>query len=322
MKNLNQLEREKKEVLLNMNKEEIIAYFNNIAKKQYRTLPKITKEGLSNFNSEEYLRLEKITNDSIKILDSKYKHIEAIAIISQYEELAKLYDESLNTGNILFLERIQFIIFHYIKTIEKDLDLLQEHLTLYYLRYFCKHEDVLNYLEIANLPDETLSEVKEVLFKEIRNPKYFETPVEFTFNSFIESIVKDLEETIQSFKQFKQMEEDPVEKLISKGYPEEVIEVYRLIYRTCGYGNILLELYEDLKLNPFEQGNKIIIEEYVSLVFEENISDLDSFEESLTDERDIRVFNCLKEGFSLDVPLYDFKEFKLILPEGVESEDE
>lgn len=52
------------------------------------------------------------------------------------------------------------------------------------------------------------------------------------------------------------------------------------------------------------------------------ISDLDSFEESLTDEKDIRIFNCLKEGFSSNVPKYDFKEFKLIIPEGVESEDE
>ena len=320
MKNINQLEKQRKEVLLNMNHEEIIAYFDNIVNTQFEYMPKITKEGITNFNIEEYLRLEEIIEDSTKTLNSKYNHIEVLAYISKFTKLSELYDENIDSGNVLFLERILFIIFHFVKSIEKDLNLLQEHLTLFYLRYFFKVHDVIDLLKIANVPEGTIETVHDSLKEE--NPEFFETAVEDTFNIFIESIVKDLEENIQSFKNVKQMEEDPVEKLSSKGYPEEVIEVYRLIYRTCGYGNILLELYEDLKLNPFEQGNKIVIEEYVSLVFEEDIDELGSFEESLTDERDIRIFNCLKEGFSSNVPKYDFKEFKLIVPEGVESDEE
>lgn len=314
MKNINQLENEKKEVLLNMNHEEIIAYFDNIVKKQYENYPKLTEEGFSNFNFREYLRLEEIIDESSKILNSKYNHIEILAYLSKLIELTDLYDENLKSGKELLFKIFLIDILNNVKAIESGLEFLQEHLTLYYLRYFFKIHDVIELLEIANVPEGVKEEV-HVLLKE-KNPKFFETPIEDTFNIFIESIVKKLDEDINKFKRYSKTELD-VER-----FEDSFKEIVENISYLIGYGNFLLEVYDDLKLNPFIQGNKIIIEEYVSLVFEENISDLDSFEESLTDEEDIRIFNCLKEGFSSDVPKYDFKEFKLIIPEGVESEDE
>ena len=314
MKNINQLENEKKEVLLNMNHEEIIAYFDNIVKKQYENYPKLTEEGFSNFNFREYLRLEEIIDESSKILNSKYNHIEILAYLSKLIELTDLYDENLKSGKELLFKIFLIDILNNVKAIESGLEFLQEHLTLYYLRYFFKIHDVIELLEIANVPEGVKEEV-HVLLKE-KNPKFFETPIEDTFNIFIESIVKKLDEDINKFKRYSKTELD-VER-----FEDSFKEIVENISYLIGYGNFLLEVYDDLKLNPFIQGNKIVIEEYVSLVFEENISDLDSFEESLTDEEDIRIFNCLKEGFSSDVPKYDFKEFKLIIPEGVESEDE
>ena len=314
MKNINQLENEKKEVLLNMNHEEIIAYFDNIVKKQYENYPKLTEEGFSNFNFREYLRLEEIIDESSKILNSKYNHVEILAYLSKLIELTDLYDENLKSGKELLFKIFLIDILNNVKAIESGLEFLQEHLTLYYLRYFFKIHDVIELLEIANVPEGVKEEV-HVLLKE-KNPELFETPIEDTFNIFIESIVKKLDEDINKFKRYSKTELD-VER-----FEDSFKEIVENISYLIGYGNFLLEVYDDLKLNPFIQGNKIIIEEYVSLVFEENISDLDSFEESLTDEEDIKVFNCLKEGFSSDVPKYDFKEFKLIIPEGVESEDE
>ena len=314
MKNINQLENEKKEVLLNMNHEEIIAYFDNIVKKQYENYPKLTEEGFSNFNFREYLRLEEIIDESSKILSSKYNHVEILAYLSKLIELTDLYDENLKSGKELLFKIFLIDILNNVKAIESGLEFLQEHLTLYYLRYFFKIHDVIELLEIANVPEGVKEEV-HVLLKE-KNPELFETPIEDTFNIFIESIVKKLDEDINKFKRYSKTELD-VER-----FEDSFKEIVENISYLIGYGNFLLEVYDDLKLNPFIQGNKIVIEEYVSLVFEENISDLDSFEESLTDEEDIKVFNCLKEGFSSDVPKYDFKEFKLIIPEGVESEDE
>jgi hypothetical protein len=314
MKNINQLENEKKEVLLNMNHEEIIAYFDNIVKKQYENYPKLTEEGFSNFNFREYLRLEEIIDESSKILSSKYNHVEILAYLSKLIELTDLYDENLKSGKELLFKIFLIDILNNVKAIESGLEFLQEHLTLYYLRYFFKIHDVIELLEIANVPEGVKEEV-HVLLKE-KNPELFETPIEDTFNIFIESIVKKLDEDINKFKRYSKTELD-VER-----FEDSFKEIVENISYLIGYGNFLLEVYDDLKLNPFIQGNKIVIEEYVSLVFEENISDLDSFEESLTDEEDIRIFNCLKEGFSSDVPKYDFKEFKLIIPEGVESEDE
>ena len=314
MKNINQLENEKKEVLLNMNHEEIIAYFDNIVKKQYENYTKLTAEGFSNFNFREYLRLEEIIDESSKILSSKYNHVEILAYLSKLIELTDLYDENLKSGKELLFKIFLIDILNNVKAIESGLEFLQEHLTLYYLRYFFKIHDVIELLEIANVPEGVKEEV-HVLLKE-KNPELFETPIEDTFNIFIESIVKKLDEDINKFKRYSKTELD-VER-----FEDSFKEIVENISYLIGYGNFLLDVYDDLKLNPFIQGNKIVIEEYVSLVFEENISDLDSFEESLTDEEDIRIFNCLKEGFSSDVPKYDFKEFKLIIPEGVESEDE
>lgn len=317
MKNVNQLERDKREVLLNMDKEEIIAYFDNISKKQIGTLPKITKEGITEFNYKEYDKLERILNESIKIIGSKYNNVKFLPVHSKFIELTEAYDENIVMGNVLFLERILFILYHYVKSIEKGLDSLEEHLTLFYLRYFFKVHDVIDLLEMANVPEETIETVQELLKEE--KPEFFNTPIELTYNIFIESIVKDLEENIEILKKYNNYEENPVELLTSKNYPEVIIEVHELIYSLLTYGNELIEYYEELKANPFSKGNEIVIEEYVSLVFNEDIDELGSFEESLTDEKDIRVFNCLKEGFSSDVPEYDFKEFKLILPERVEG---
>lgn len=320
MKNINQLERDKKEVLLNMNKDEIMAYFDNISKKQIATYPKITKEGITEFNYNEYKKLDEILDESIRIIGSKYNNIKFFPIHSKYIELNELYDENLIMGNVLFLERILFIVYHFVKSIQKDLYLLEEHLTLSYFRYFFKFHDIKEVLKIADVPEEQIKAIQDLFIKE--NPELFNTPIEDTFNIFIESIVEDLEENIELLKKYDNYEEDSLEalrNLTSKGYPEVIIEVHESIYNLIAYGNDLIELYEELKANPFSEGNEIIIEEYVNVVFDENISDLDSFEESLTDEKDIRIFNCLKEGFSSDVPKYDFKEFRIILPERDEE---
>lgn len=321
MKNVNQLEREKKEVLLNMTKEELIAYFDNLTKRQYENYPKLTKEGYEYNNLSDFFRIEEIVKDSTKILKEKYPKIEGLPYISKFLELSKLYDENLESGKVLLFKMFLMDILNSVRTIESNLYYLREHLTLYYLRYFNKRNDFIELLKIANVPEETIETVPDSLFNKSNNPKLYETPIEETYNIFIESIVKKLEESIDKFKKYNAVEVDN-DKLLAKPDEDPVKEIVESIDYLIIYGNILLDLYEDLKLNPFSEGNKIIIEEYLSLVFEEDIDELDSFKESLTDEKDIKVFNCLKEGFSSNVPKYDFKEFKLIIPEGVESEDE
>ena len=178
MKNINQLERDKKEVLLNMDKDEIMAYFENISKKQLKTYPKLTKEGVTSFNYVEYNRLESILNESNKILSSKYSNIEFLSILSKYVELNSVYDETLEEAKILYLTKNLTNLYYIVKGIEEGLSILQEHLTFYYFRYFYKFTDIIEILKIANLPEETISEVNESLLKEEYNPKIFKTPFE------------------------------------------------------------------------------------------------------------------------------------------------
>ena len=106
MKNVNQLEREKKEVLLNMTKEELIAYFDNLTKRQYENYPKLTKEGYEYNNLSEFFRIEEIVKDSTKILKEKYPKIEGLPYISKFLELSKLYDENLESGKVLLFKML------------------------------------------------------------------------------------------------------------------------------------------------------------------------------------------------------------------------
>ena len=319
MKNFNQLEREKKEVLLKLDKEEIIAYFDNISKKQLETYPKLTKQGITDFDYEEFDRLEEILQDSIKILNSKYRNIGTLPFISKFIELNNVYDENIKESKVLLLTKELVIITNTVKNIAKGLNLLQEHLTFYYFRYFFRFSNILEDLEIANVPDKALFEVQDSLFKDEFNPKFFNTTFELGYDYLLELIITDLEENVQKFKKFNQFKENPEEVLSDKDVPEEIVELYSLIYSMFCFGNAFIEDYEELKANPFKEGLELVIINHLEVILDESISDLDSFEESLTDEKDIEFFNLFKDKCSLDVPKYDFKEFKLILPESVEA---
>lgn len=321
LKSFNQLERKKKEVLLKLDEEEIKAYFDNISKKQIETYPKLTKQGITDFNYEEFDRLEEILQDSIRVLNSKYSNLGTLPFISKFIELNNLYDENIKESKSLMLRLSLINLTYIVKNIEKGLTVLQEHLTFYYLRYFFKFTDVLEFLEIANVPDNVLSEVKDSLFKDESNSKFFNTPFELGYDFILKTIITDLEENIKEFKKINQFEENPEDVLSSKDVPEEVIELYSLMYSMFCFGNDFIKDYEELKLNPFKEGVELVIINHLEVILDESISDLDSFEESLAAEEDIKFYNQFKDKFSSNVPKYDFKEFKLILPESVEAKE-
>ena len=74
------------------------------------------------------------------------------------------------------------------------------------------------------------------------------------------------------------------------------------------------EKVEKLKENPFNDVAKFLFTDKVALIFglREPIEDLEEFKQSLTEEKDIAVYNCILEGYVATIPTYNFKTFEII----------
>lgn len=73
----------------------------------------------------------------------------------------------------------------------------------------------------------------------------------------------------------------------------------------------------ELEEEPFKKGAVNRIESFLTVIYDVEDIRLDSFKETLTEEKDIELVNKLTESVEVEVPSYDFKNFKLIEPEGV-----
>ncbi|MBR3348323.1 MAG: hypothetical protein IKG36_02810, partial [Mycoplasmataceae bacterium] len=89
------------------------------------------------------------------------------------------------------------------------------------------------------------------------------------------------------------------------------------------------ESYEKLKANPFENAAKFLFLDYVAFIFGlrepiENLEALEKFKESLIEEGQdyIEIYNCILEGYTANIPSYNFKTFEIVRPEIEEDPNE
>ena len=96
MKNVYQLERERKNVLLDMNQEEIESYFKNLIKNEFDLVPKITDEGtIKEFDVLEHEKLKKNLHDSLNILEPKWNNLRVYTMQIIEDEWIDKYKDSL-----------------------------------------------------------------------------------------------------------------------------------------------------------------------------------------------------------------------------------
>lgn len=74
--------------------------------------------------------------------------------------------------------------------------------------------------------------------------------------------------------------------------------------------------YEEFKLNPFYETALGIGLAEISILFDlkEPIDNIETFKESLTEEKDKLIVNWLFDGFTTNLATYDFKNFEIKLP--------
>lgn len=288
MANINELKNKRKDILLNMNHEELISYYDSLAKEELNNLDNISfKEGFKQGNYNKINEIEKIIRESNRILKNKYPLIEPLIYVSKFVELFSKYHEAITEGRT-YIIYIAFIHMAYTyKTLHKTLFKLKELLTLFYMLYYSKNENIAN-------------------------------DIEETFNILIEETVEELEETISILQKVKKLNYDPKTK-VNEIYTAEIKTIEKNIFKLQDSIKYYLDYYEALKEEPFKEANEYLTISYINLIFETDVSNIEAFEESLETDKEKEVLKAIKEAVKYNTPSYDFKKFKLIKanPEGV-----
>ena len=129
MANLRELNRKRKEILLNMNPEEIVTLFKEINKKVIDSLG--TSENGFKYNIEE---MTKANNELIElegILSEKYTNIHGLTASTRLELLINKYAESEEEIKALIFNVHFERLFSYVKSLETNICYLEEVLKKY-----------------------------------------------------------------------------------------------------------------------------------------------------------------------------------------------
>ena len=137
--------------------------------------------------------------------------------------------------------------------------------------------------------------------------------IDAAFSHLIEVAYNKLEESFQELEKYN-VDTDSLEvDLILASNEEEKKATSDILFYLYSIQEFK-EKFEELKSNPFDNVAKFVFMDYVAFIFglEEPIEDLKEFTESLTEEKEILAYNTVLEGYCLNIPSYDFDNFKLI----------
>lgn len=300
MTNFKQLTKEHKDIILNLNPEELTAFLSNISKRKVNSLGFFstdpTKDKVASV--EEYNNFSGIEEDIVNIfvaeapdkINKEYKRAvgSGLTVASDYDELKKQYLEQVKESKKLYLQKVLIEVAYISKAIIFNVNYLNYLLgTYYFLLHGTKGTDSGNNIELL-------------------------------FNDLIKAVYLELESYIANLELYKVYVEKFENKpnSVNKDVTEVISEIVSTINLAVGY----IHQLEELKLNPFEEPSKFVAMDYIAKVFETDVDDLDSFKETLSSEEEIRVFNAIYEGFTTNIATYDFKNFCIIEPEGAVEE--
>ena len=303
-KTTKELEYKLRQKLNNFNPEEVEAY-----------LEVLLRKCLDATIEKDYLALgsvEDILNKSIVILSSKVSNFNImysnlkLKVATEY--LAK-YVELDNTEAFKFFNVLPEYIEKPEKVIEENKKELE--VKLYYIL-----EDVekgYNYLKLA------FDYVYLLTYGKVEPETAAKT--EAAFNHIIEVIYTKTEESFKELEGYSSYIETLNYDVFLASEEENKVN-YNLIY-------LIKSGYEKLKANPFENAAKFLFLDYVAFIFGlrepiENLEALEKFKESLIEEGQdyIEIYNCILEGYTANIPSYNFKTFEIVRPEIEEDPNE
>lgn len=318
MKNVNQLEKERREVLRNMKEEEIIKVYENL-----------TEEYISNFCS--FKNNFKTNDERIKVLNNRFIEMDSIlkdkyrTDILLSEGLIKALSNELDESTVEIYSMIGYellLMFNFTyNSFYKDLGLLEFVLNDLYFKYKYKYSfnsnyDLVYYVQDKfNLDIEKEEDLKIIIelgekaseIQKLNNESNFER-IKRNFNSNIKTLVNFIEMDLKEVELYLKADLNEENFIGLNSTFEEIMEIKVKLQG-------LLDSYEDLKVNPFKKAIEIEVENTV----EEN-EYRKKYNDSLKeDEREfsLKLFNYDEELAKAiaNAPKYDFNKFELIEPE-------
>jgi len=302
MATIKELDRKRKDILLNMNPEEIVTLFKQINNKVIDSLGTVNNGFKWNVDKMEKANNE--LNELEKILSKKYINIRGLTASTRLELLVDKYAESEELTKALIFN-VHFERFlGYIKSLEVNIAYLEELLKRYYFKYSFRRDNLEKLLlEELNVPEDIVLDTLEPYI--YYNNSFFSKSLEKDFNFFIEVIVENIESDIDNVDIYLDTDLEPY-----KFTEEPVIKIVEGILELKILATSLIKRYRNLLDNPFE--NAINIEaEAKTKIFNNLLKEHDSnYKEKSVEEE--------KEFILTKAPEYNFNTFELIVPEGVD----
>lgn len=302
--NKSQLRQKHKEIIQELEEPELMAYLDNISRNKIDNLSFFTdSDKASNGNIKEYLKYADIEEETTDILAEKeeHKYIRdlkkglgyGITATLDYNNLIKKYVEQVEEAKLIYFNKLlyQIVLLH--EDIKKDFNYLDNTLNLFFIVWIGTPETASEELS-------TLEEAFNIMIEDI----YSNLKKSFNQVDLYSAPIKKLEETVAK---------DTDNIIISSELAEVLSDLFEWLNYCLAYKDMLAELEEE----PFKKGAVNRIEAFLTVIYGVEDIRLDSFKETLTEEKDIELVNKLTESVEVEVPSYDFKNFQLIEPEGV-----
>ena len=308
MKNVNQLEKERREVLRNMKEEEIKKLYENLSE-EYISYHWSFKNNFTG-NLEEIDKINKRFLELDSDLKGRYK-TDVLYFSSMTKSLRKEVDE-VNTEVLrLQIKNDSFEFINWINLFEHELFLLRILLDEYYVKYHFKYSFGNSYKLIDYIEDKFsldmnkeedldiisyFNEKSEEIDKEHNEKRFKRT--ERDFNFYIKTLVEFIEKCLNQINPFLKMDYEITENTI-----EELVPIIKSFIEIQGIAKTLIENYEELIANPFKESIEGVVKIQV-----ESFNKLDEgLEYSLKLDYDEELAIAMANA-----PKYDFEKFELI----------
>lgn len=301
MANLYSIEKEFKNLLLNLSSEEIVEYYKQLNKKLVKCLPDLDS---ANYKHEELTSVLANIEDVTSVFKKEYPLINQTNISLRYLELLNKYLIEVDKAQYkIELEKIRNIVYRIASNVHYIKYFLNSIYNYYTYRIYIKEGLLEKELDVP----EDISSVLEPYFNK-SNSSYYGATAESYVNDFIKLLFENLEKIIDIFNNYfyelDLVPNNPVlfsDKLTKAEIEEFKKEFELIIVEYNEYYNSGLQYikeFEELKLNPFKEAVEISVKTLIEF-------------SSVFNEED---YSRLIEKELASAPNYNFETFELILP--------
>lgn len=282
MVNVNQLDKDFKEILKGLTFEEIVTYYRSINKKLLETYP---SSDSMEWNVEEHNKLFESISDATDVFKKKYPSINTVKYLTKFEVLE---DKYLDECNIAYYRRFYTSLLAIYILLGMNISNIN-----FFLNGMYNYLDFVNLCKYSLLEEELGLNAEEI--ETLEPSSYYGAEAQSYINIFLEAEVKIVEEHIEYFKDFRKIDYNPEEY-----FSEELLKVVNDYNNTYDKTVELIEEYKELKANPFKEAIDNAVKfkiEHSSFLSEEDYEDI--------------------LQYKIDsAPKYNFETFEIILPTG------